>query len=624
MDIAKLINRVFHGARFISVVVLGLLGVGAANAQILLYPDSSAAGDDLDGTDHVYGDAFAVSADTWDDWLFVGAPRETTWRDGFDQQDGAVYIYRKIAGTYVYHQKLTMPGSSDLWMGVEPLGDRFGSGVEAAAGWLFVGAVNDQDFPGLSDPREGLFHPDDPPFQFAGQVHVYALNGSNWDFVQSLISPIPGTNGSFGSRTQASHIALDSKGETAVIGEFNNFPGGAGQLHTYRLIKGRWVQKETIDAPFVEIDNFGDDLVFANDKYLIAGADDTSDDGLTNQGYVFVYERKDPNKPGKFHANPVQMIAGPVVGLADCGMGGFGQNGLDAAGGVVVIADPCVSGTAGIFAGAVSVYRLSGGTPPLVFEEKIEGDEPHLYFGSNWWGSRNAVAVSDSGERILIGSPMSPNGFLDDGADVRVYVDDDLNGWTEEFNLSTLTQATEDTRALGDTVFFVDDETAFVRENNFISPVVTGRKGQGFFYDLTSRLCKTTGAFCGGIPGVPCPADQFCADDVSDSCNRNEGGADCPGVCVYGSLSECPRMTTVSPLSPYFTRFEGLAGHFPSDLDNNCQGDGDAAVSGCYGEVCSAELEVDTTCEALDEYPIGNCICINGETVWGVDTLLGD
>jgi len=468
----------------LTIFLIGLLAVGAAGAQPLLYPDYSIIGEDLDGADHIYGDAFGAGADSWEDWLFVGTPRETTFRDGFDQQDGAVYIYRKIAGTYLFQQKLTRPGNSGLGMGVDPYGDRFGSGIEAADGWLFVGAVNDQNFPGLIDPRQGVIHPDDPSFQFAGQVHVYKFNDSTWGYVQTLIAPAPGSNGGFGSRTQASHITLSSNGKVAVIGEFKNFIGGVGQLHTYRLKKGSWQYVQHIDAPLAEIDTFGTDLVFASNNYLVAGATDMSDDGLTEQGYIHVYKKIKGNS-GKFSAAPEQTIAGPVVAVADCGVAhGFSQDGLDAAGNVVVVANPCVSGTAGAFAGVVSVYRLSGRDTPLKLEERIEGDEANLYFGSNWWGSRNAVAVSDSGERILIGSPRSPTGSIDDGADVRVYVGGP-GGWMEESFLSTPTPAAGDFRIFGDTVFFADDETAFVRENNFFSPIVTGLKGQGFFYDLT-------------------------------------------------------------------------------------------------------------------------------------------
>jgi hypothetical protein len=483
-------------ARF-GVFLIGILAMGAAVAQAPAsnYPYQSETSDDL-GTATVLGNAFGASADTWGDWLFVGAPRETTLRDGFDQQDGAVYIYAKdpdaVQQWYYFQEKLTRPGNSGLGMGTEPYGDRFGSGIAAAGGWLFVAAVNDQDFPGLIDPRQGLIHPDDPAFQFAGKVHVYSLNDRTWEFRQTLTPPAPGTNGSFGSRTQASHIALDSKGEVAIIGELNNFTGGVGQLHVYVLKKGSWKYKYSIGAPFPEIDTFGDDLVFASDQYLIAGGSDTSDGGLTSQGFIFVFAAKDAKKPGKFYEFPVQTIAGPVVATADCPANrGFGRDGLDAAGGVVVVADPCVSVAAGDFAGAAMVYRVIAGPAPLVLDAIIDGNDENLYSGANFWGSRNAVAVSDSGERILIGSPLSPNGSLGsggwvgDGVDVRVFRY--LEGvWTEKVNLTTPTEpGLGYARGFGDTVFFASDVTALARQNNVRLVRVSQQwKGAVLFYSL--------------------------------------------------------------------------------------------------------------------------------------------
>lgn len=460
-------------AAFLLVVAFALPSIVVA--QPVLFPSASLTGDDPDGTGTGFGDAYGAAATTWEDWLFVGAPRETTFRDGLDQQDGAVYVYRNVGGAWIFQQKLTLPGSAVNF------GDRLGGGIEAAGGWLMVGEANDQDFPGLVDPRAGIDFPD--PFTFAGQVQVFQLNGSSWEFVQTLTAPAPKSSGAFGSRTQASHIAIDSKGKVAVIGELNNFPGGVGQLHTFRVGPGGWDFVESIDAP-AGVDAFGDDLVFANDKYLVAGGVDFSDDEMTAQGYAFVFQSK--GSSGKFFVSPDQTIAGPVTVVADCpivGTNSFGAAGLDAGGGVVAIGNGCASGAAGAFTGAVSVYRLGGGPAPLAFEQTIEGDEPNLALGANAFGARHAVAVNAAGNRIMAGTPMSPSINLDDGADVRVFAYDGAS-WSEESNLTSSTPATGDLRAFGDAVFFLDNETALIRENNFLSPIVTGLKGQGLIYDL--------------------------------------------------------------------------------------------------------------------------------------------
>jgi len=47
--------------------------------------------------------------------------------------------------------------------------------------------------------------------------------------------------------------------------------------------------------------------------------------------------------------------------------------------------------------------------------------------------------------------------------------------------------------------------------------------------------CKPKGPtkkFCGGFAGIQCPAGEECVDDPTDSCDPNNGGADCGGVCV--------------------------------------------------------------------------------------------
>ncbi|MDJ0911100.1 MAG: hypothetical protein QNI99_18100 [Woeseiaceae bacterium] len=455
-----------------------------AHAQQFLLPEASLTTDDPSGTGSALSDAYAAAADTWDKWLFVGAPREEAFRDGFEIQDGAVYIYEHVDGDYVFSQKLTMPGSSDV---IFPLGDRYGGGIEASNGWLFVGSANDQDFPGLVDPRAGLGGPDEPPFLFAGQVHIYRLMHGSWEYVQTLISPEPGTFGSFGARSQASHIALNSKGNVAVIGELNAYPDGVGQLHTYRRTGSTWNHVQSIPAP-LGINSFGDDQDFASDKWLIAGAGAESDDQSTSQGFLLVYKAK--GKSGRFEAEPTQIIAGPVNSIADCPNarnGGFGRSGLDASQDTVAVADPCFNGEAGPLTGAINFYYIGRGRSPLKFYQTIEGDEPNLSLGANIFTSRNTVAVSEDGHRVMVGAPLSPVGSFSGGAiggDVRVYYCDGED-WGLESRLISPTPPSAIFRAFGDAVFFTDNETALVREGNFIDPVVEGLKGQGLIYDLT-------------------------------------------------------------------------------------------------------------------------------------------
>jgi len=42
---------------------------------------------------------------------------------------------------------------------------------------------------------------------------------------------------------------------------------------------------------------------------------------------------------------------------------------------------------------------------------------------------------------------------------------------------------------------------------------------------------------CGGIAGIACGAGEECIDDTTDSCDPNNGGADCSGICVPASSS---------------------------------------------------------------------------------------
>lgn len=45
--------------------------------------------------------------------------------------------------------------------------------------------------------------------------------------------------------------------------------------------------------------------------------------------------------------------------------------------------------------------------------------------------------------------------------------------------------------------------------------------------------------FCGGFAGLPCPGRGTCADNGSDSCDPEEGDADCPSLCSCDVTDAC-------------------------------------------------------------------------------------
>ena len=53
--------------------------------------------------------------------------------------------------------------------------------------------------------------------------------------------------------------------------------------------------------------------------------------------------------------------------------------------------------------------------------------------------------------------------------------------------------------------------------------------------DALATQEQAVGQSCGGFAGTPCPTGQVCVDDPSDSCDPNNGGRDCIGICKYRS-----------------------------------------------------------------------------------------
>ena len=350
----------------------------------------------------LYGDHVAVD----NEWLIVGAPREDVDLDGIggstgpgEFDAGAVYIYRRTNNGPVLHTKIVGEGNNQLE------GDRFGAGVTLSGKWLFVGVASDDDFPG-TDPI------DPNTFSFAGKVYVYQYDAGNdsWDLKQKLTSDAPNSSGSFGARTDSSHVELfsfgkNSNAEIALIGEVQNGTALAAKLHVFREEKGVWTRIQIVDSPSGAITtSFADSVTRIGDFALVpeSGFDLQSDPALV---HVYSVTSKGIGKfKGKLQ--PVQSLASPSgnTDFAFCGTFGFGA-GLGAGGDTVAIAEPCNSPDEQ-GSGVVHVYRLDRNTP-LSFVQTLVNPVPQLgaLFGAVFpFDGKQSISVNS--DVIAVGSPQ--------------------------------------------------------------------------------------------------------------------------------------------------------------------------------------------------------------------------
>lgn len=523
--------------------VVALLSSSAVRAQpiaVALNPEGQLAGNSA-----AANDGFGLSMTSNGGFVVVGAPGEQVSRN---KQDGAVYVYRRSGAGFVLHQKITVATP------VSVEGDRFGAGVLARGGWLFVAMANAQDFPGLTDrPRQ---NPDlaDTPFFFAGKVYVYRLDsGMQWQLVQTLASPFARREGAFGARTRSSHMAISANADMLVIGEPDTYRPvsdtslGTSRLHVFGLegrdASQRWVHRNAIElAQDTRDTNFsaGDSIVaLPDDRFVIElAAQDLqgpfSDVTKSSQSKLVVYARSgDTLAPA-----PVQTIdglrfqAGRCKDEPDIGWTGGGFHGMAAGGDIFAAVQPCAdgAGAARKRTGRLDIYTVGPSPNVLNLARSFDGPLAERMMGSSIDGGQESVGVDRGGVRIFVGST------LDSGADAnaqpldaRVYVRPNpaSAGWRL---FKTLARPTAfPPRGFGQAVGFMPQATVFVGK-----PSTAPSRGAVLVYNLDRP--NPLAALPPAPPSPPAPgivdATPFekCnldCDNAKDSCLATARHADC-------------------------------------------------------------------------------------------------
>ena len=386
------------------------------NAQTAVYTDVTlTGGQELGGLDW-FGDHVASS----DEWLIIGAGWESIDFDGDGEGDpaqgesqvGAVYVYRRTAAGPVFHQKIEGEGNN-----VDPdsSGDRFGSGITLLGDWMFVGAANDDDFPGFTDPNESGYCGGGPPFDWAGKVYVFRFNRntSAWELTQKLASDQPKSCGAFGGRSDSQNVVLYSFGQgqddptIALIGEIENATGFPPRLHVFKRKKNKdqWKRVQIADAPSGLIESGFADSVEAIGPFALVVEDYF--DPEVNPPVVHVY-RVGPNGIVRVNGRlqPIQTldVPGGLPDAGECVNVGFGD-GMSAANGIAIIGNPC-DDTAADRAGAVHVYSVdnSGSNDPLTLVQTLPNPTATAdsFFGLNRGPGKQSI--STDGNVIAVGS----------------------------------------------------------------------------------------------------------------------------------------------------------------------------------------------------------------------------
>jgi hypothetical protein len=115
-----------------------------------------------------------------------------------------------------------------------------------------------------------------------------------------------------------------------------------------------------------------------------------------------------------------------------------------------------------------------------------------------------------------------------------------------------------------------------------------------------------SGPFCGGFAGIQCPGAGQCVDDSTDSCDPENGGADCGGVCECNTLALCIEGFSFDPSPEVCACVESP------------EADPCAAVRCAEGTACivvDGMASCESPCALVDCFPEQVCQVIDGEAV---------
>lgn len=218
----------------------------------------------LTASDGEDDDNFGIATALWSNWIAVSAT-------GVDTPEvpsaGAVYLYELDGVHWVERQKLGPPEAQpETW---------FARSVAIDAGRLLVGAH--------AEDHHGLIR--------AGAAYLYELDGTSWGLRQKLVAQDPTRAAVFG-------WDVDLAGDYALVGAYGDGspPEQSGAAYLFFWNGTGWTTKQKFVIPgSTNANQFGWAVAVAP-AHALVGAPETTDEGRTNTGVAYVFNRQ-PDKP---------------------------------------------------------------------------------------------------------------------------------------------------------------------------------------------------------------------------------------------------------------------------------------------------------------------------------------
>lgn len=263
----------------------GILGLGLW-AVIIGWPYVFGSGNYLDilvATDTDRGDEFGSSVAISDEWLAVGAFRDSDIVD----HAGAAYVARRQGTTVDQFERLALP---DL----QP-GDQAGFSIALDGQWLAVGRI-------------GQFGQQAAATKTEGRVDLFELQSAGWTYRRTLTLPDSARDDRFGFSAAIS-------GDWLAVGA-RGVGGNAGAVALYRLSALQSSQSGTAPTQILRAekpesgDRFGESIALVGRNLVIGapGSAVSSESGRMGKeaGLVHLFELPGPGGSWQRDGGPLQ------------------------------------------------------------------------------------------------------------------------------------------------------------------------------------------------------------------------------------------------------------------------------------------------------------------------------